>query len=77
MKEYIELAQAHNQRVGQFINNAICEYLTANNRVTTDEEVAQCLFYLDDQTLYNAVRHYDRLLTARKPVGFTVTEKKK
>ena len=74
MNDYKTTANQNGQRLGQFINNAIQDYLVILDREHSDFEVGQTLFFLSDEELERILATYQRVLEARKPVGFTSKE---
>ncbi len=71
MNDYKTTANQNGQRLGQFINNAIQDYLVILDREHSDFEVGQTLFFLSDEELEKILSTYQRVIEARKPVGFT------
>ena len=66
----VEVSSQNGQRAGQFLHNAISDYLRTHDREMSDHDVANVLFYISNDDLERIVGTYADVLTARSNYGF-------
>lgn len=74
-KDYTTIASNNGQRYGQFLWNALCNYLEVEQRRADDQDVSNALFYFSNEDIERVLGSYERILEARKPLGFMKGEK--